>query len=154
MRALKSLGLVLPNAEVCSWARGRTDVRPKRCPGCGEPVVDPRGLALDAIAERLGTMRGWAIRNDGLIALRDCPPAAIARRRRRSIAAVASIGTVLAVAVSLVLLLRPPPAIVVASLSLPEREPHRIVEVQPMRRQPVHHCYFPHLARAPLIHAR
>jgi hypothetical protein len=81
-RAIAALG-ALKRVPVCETAAVAGAVRPKRCPGCGVMVVDPRGLDRAEIARRLGTDARWLARSDGLLSALDCVPIVRARTRRR-----------------------------------------------------------------------
>ena len=121
LRALAALGLRPTRlVPVCRGAREGVAARPRRCPGCDAIVVDPRGLALDAIAAQLGAPGGWIVREDGLVASRACAEVRERARRRRMLArglGSACAVTMLATLAALAVLLRPPPAAHLVSLS-------------------------------------
>lgn len=82
-RALAALGERPSRVAVCERAVTGTVVRPRRCPGCGVVVVDPRGLDRTEIARRIGPPAGWLARSDGLVSAYECLPLVRARTRRR-----------------------------------------------------------------------
>lgn len=101
LRAIAALGR--PTRAVVSCGDS-TDApaRPRRCPGCGVEVVDPRGLVAEEVTARLGTNLGWLARSDGLLAVRACPRPRFAVR---SVALTTLVGVLGALAYVLVLAL-------------------------------------------------
>jgi hypothetical protein len=97
-RAVAALGRSLERVAVCGRVLEEAPARPRRCPGCGVAVVDPRGLDAGAIAEQLGTTERWLARADGLVSVVPCLPLAAARHRYAWLV-VAALAAALSIAV-------------------------------------------------------
>lgn len=151
LRALAALGVRPPRlVAVCHGAREAVAARPRRCPGCDASVVDPRGLALDAIAAQLGAPGGWIVRADGLVAAQPC--AEVRERARRGRRILRGLGaacalTMLAALAATGWMLRPPAAAHLVSLSELPSAGTRIAPIDatplPPPPPPVYFCRMP-----------